>query len=169
MTAITRLVRRHRAVPLLALAALLATACGGGAPTEQNPVTAPPAPPGYSGPAPASQDVQAFKVNVWDNLQASNRCGSCHGTGGQSPQFVRSDDINLAYTAANTVANLADPARSRLVTKVGGGHNCWLGSDAASASCAVTRSRVMKFLTNMRSSLLPYALVNDHRVNPRLG
>ena len=133
MTAITRLVRRHRAVLLPALAALFATACGGGAPTEQNPVTAPPAPPGYSGPAPASQDVQAFKVNVWDNLQASNRCGSCHGTGGQSPQFVRSDDINLAYTAANTVAKLADPASSRLVTKVGGGHNCWLASDAACA------------------------------------
>jgi hypothetical protein len=118
---------------MLALAALLVTACGGGAPTQENPVPAPPTPAGYQGPPPASQDVQAFKVNVWDNLQATNRCGSCHGTGGQSPPFVRADDINLAYQAANTVANLADPAGSRMVTKVGSGHNCWLASNSACA------------------------------------
>jgi hypothetical protein len=77
--------------------------------------------------------VQAFKLNVWDNLQAANRCGQCHGTGGQVPSFVRSDDINLAYEAANSVVDLSNPGDSVMVQKVGGGHNCWL---AAASACA---------------------------------
>ena len=116
-----------------ALATLALAGCGGGASTEENPATTPPPPAGYSGPPPASQDVQAFKLNVWDNLQASNRCGACHGTGGQVPGFVRSDDINLAYEAANGVVDLSNPADSTMVTKVGGGHNCWLAADSACA------------------------------------
>jgi hypothetical protein len=124
---------RTRVVLAIGALALLAAGCGGGAPTQQNPVTSAPGPAGYQGPPPASQDVQAFKINVWDNLSGSNRCGSCHGAGGQSPQFVRGDDINMAYQAANTVATLADPASSRMVGKVGGGHHCWLASDSACA------------------------------------
>jgi hypothetical protein len=120
------------ALAIGALAALVA-GCGGGAPTQQNPVTSAPGPSGYQGPAPASQDVQSFKVNVWDNLSGSSRCGACHGSGGQSPQFVRGDDINLAYQAANTVVTLGDPANSRMVSKVAGGHHCWLASDSACA------------------------------------
>ncbi len=115
--------------PVLALLAL--AGCGGGASTDENPATTPPPPAGYTGPPPASQDVQAFKLNVWDNLQASNRCGQCHGTGGQAPSFVRNDDINLAYEAANGVVDLSNPADSTMVTKVGGGHNCWLAADSA--------------------------------------
>ncbi len=115
--------------PVLALLAL--AGCGGGASTDENPATTPPPPAGSTGPPPASQDVQAFKLNVWDNLQASNRCGQCHGTGGQAPSFVRNDDINLAYEAANGVVDLSNPADSTMVTKVGGGHNCWLAADSA--------------------------------------
>src|SRR5262245_49010886 len=87
--------------PVLAMLAL--AGCGGGASTTENPPTTPPPPAGYTGPPPASQDVQAFKLNLWDNIQAGNRCGQCHGTGGQVPSFARSDDINLAYEAANSV------------------------------------------------------------------
>ncbi|MCK5383752.1 MAG: LamG domain-containing protein, partial [Gammaproteobacteria bacterium] len=76
-------------------------------------------------------DVQAFRLNVWENLNDQNRCGACHGSGGQSPDFVRMDDINLAYSAANTIVDLSRPADSRMVTKVAGGHNCWLDSDSA--------------------------------------
>jgi len=115
------------------LAALALAACGGGAATTENPATTPPPPAGYAGPPPASQDVQAYKLNVWDNLQASNRCGQCHSTGGQVPSFVRNDDINLAYEAANGVVDLGNPSASMMVTKVGGGHNCWLGNDSACA------------------------------------
>ena len=61
----------------------------------------------YSGPAPVTTDVQQFKVNVWDNLAAPDRCGSCHQQGGVGTgAFVRDDDINLAYATAN---GLVDP------------------------------------------------------------
>src|SRR5690606_16486129 len=94
---------------------------GGGGPTSN-----------YAGPAPQTADVQAFKINLWDNIQANNRCGSCHSeTGGQSPMFARHDDVNLAYAAANGVVLLTSPEDSEMVIKVGGGHNCWLASDAA--------------------------------------
>ncbi len=131
---IARLVRQHfrwlNAFVMLVIALIL-TACGGGASTETNPVTSNTVTGAYSGPAPATTDVQSFKLNVWDNLSASNRCGSCHGTDGQTPMFARQDDVNLAYAEANTVVNLVNPASSRLVTKVAGGHNCWLASDSA--------------------------------------
>jgi len=44
--------------------------------------------------------------------QGTNRCGGCHVQGGQSPQFARTDDVNLAYQAANTVVNLSQPDQS---------------------------------------------------------
>ena len=122
--------RLRAAFALFALGAVLA-GCGGGADTVQNPVTTPVTPAAYSGPAPATADVQSFKINVWDNLKATNRCGQCHTEGGQAPQFVRQDDINLAYAAANGVVTLSSPRDSRMVTKVAGGHNCWLASAAA--------------------------------------
>jgi hypothetical protein len=115
---------------LVILIAVGLTACGGEE-TAENPVTSGTGISSYTGPAPATTDVQSFRLNVWDNLKANNRCGSCHGTDGQSPTFVRLDDVNLAYAAANTVVDLMSPADSLLVTKVAGGHNCWLASDAA--------------------------------------
>jgi mono/diheme cytochrome c family protein len=129
--------RLRGALALLALAVVLA-GCGGGAETVENPVTTPATPVAYTGPAPATVDVQAFRINVWDNLKAANRCGQCHGQGGQSPQFVRQDDVNLAYAAANGVVNLASPRDSRMVTKVAGGHNCWLASPAACGDILTT-------------------------------
>ena len=117
--------------------ALLA-GCGGGAETVENPVTSGGTPATYSGPPPATADVQSFKINVWDNLKATNRCGQCHTEGGQAPQFVRQDDINLAYAAANGIVTLGSPRDSRLVTKVAGGHNCWLASSAACADILTT-------------------------------
>jgi hypothetical protein len=123
--------RRLRVLPLAFV--WLVAGCGGGASTAENPIVNPPPPAGYTGPPPASQDVQAFKINVWDNLQTSNRCGTCHGSGGQVPRFVRNDDINLAYEAANGVVDLGNPGASMMVSKVGGGHNCWL---AANSACA---------------------------------
>ena len=82
----------------------------------------------YTGPAPATADVQAFAVNFWANVRVQNRCGQCHNatTPAQMPKFARSDDVNLAYAQANTVVNLAQPSTSLIVTKVSGGHNCWL-------------------------------------------
>jgi hypothetical protein len=123
------------------LTALTLAGCGGGsgAALEQNPVTGAPNVSNYSGPAPATADVQSFRINLWDNVRANNRCGSCHSVdGGQTPLFARSDDVNLAYVEANGVVNLTSPEDSVMVTKVGGGHNCWLTSDAACADILAT-------------------------------
>jgi mono/diheme cytochrome c family protein len=122
-----------RWIAAAAAVAILAGCSGGGAPTTENPVTQVPTVPDYIGPASANADVQAFRINLWENIKANNRCGACHGAGGQTPTFARNDNVNLAYEAANTVVNLAQPDQSRLVTKVGGGHNCWLQSSSACA------------------------------------
>ena len=120
---------------LIACLMTLLSACGGGADTVPLPDTGTDNGDAvnYTGPAPNNLDVQNFKTNLWDNLVADNRCGQCHGLDGQVPTFVRDDDINLAYEAANTIVNLSSPGDSTIVTKVGGGHNCWLTSDSACA------------------------------------
>jgi hypothetical protein len=122
---------------LLCLAlALQACGSGSGTPVRENidPGRDNTNQPRYQGPAPKTDDIQAFRISVWDPLAMENRCGSCHGTGGQEPTFVRDDDINLAYTAANSVVDLTAPANSRLVTKVAEGHQCWLASAEACAT-----------------------------------
>lgn len=111
--------------------AALAGCSSGGAPTVENPVTELPPVSDYTGPASANGDVQAFRIELWEKIKGNNRCGACHGAGGQTPMFARNDDVNLAYQAASTVANLTQPDQSRMVEKVAGGHNCWLASAAA--------------------------------------
>ena len=141
--ALARAFAKHRdalRAPLVAaLSGALLAACGGGAETTDNPITGVTPPATYQGPPPATADVQAYKLNVWDNVQMSSRCGGCHNDQtGQTPMFARHDDVNLAYEAANTVVDLGQPNNSRLVTKVGGGHNCWLTDDAACADIMTT-------------------------------
>lgn len=95
----------------------------------------------YTGPPPATEDVQNFKRAIWDNLVSTSRCGGCHSTGGQSPQFVHDGDINIAYAEANKIVNLSSPSQSAMVTKVAAGHNCWLTSDIA---CADTLTKFIE-------------------------
>jgi len=121
--------RRHAVLAFLATLA----ACSGGAPTQEQPVTQAPPVADYTGPAPATADVQAFKLNVWENVKSSSRCGSCHTASGQAPRFARTDDVNLAYQEAVQLVTLSQPDQSRLVTKVGDGHNCWLSQNSACA------------------------------------
>ena len=126
------LMHTHRTINVLTilLGSLLLAACGSGSgpAVTQNQVTSTQPTSNYTGPAPQTADIQQFKLNVWDNLNPTNRCGSCHDTD-QAPRFVRSDDINLAYSDAGSLINLSDPGASQLVQKVRTGHNCWL-SDA---------------------------------------
>ena len=132
-----------RITGLAALAASIAlSACGGaGAPTTTNPapsqtVTA----DAYTGPPAATADVTAFQINFWNNVRVQNRCGQCHNatSPAQMPNFARSDDVNLAYAQANTVVNLATPSTSLIVTKVSGGHNCWLADPNACGQILTT-------------------------------
>ncbi len=114
---------------------LVLSACGGGAPTTQNQQTSPGSASAndYKGPTAANGDVSAFQINVWNNLRDDSRCGTCHNAT-QSPRFVRSDDINLAYQEANTVVDLTNPGLSRMVAKVAGGHHCWETSNSVCAT-----------------------------------
>ena len=124
------------------VASIALSACGGaGAPTTTNP------PPSqtqqadaYTGPPAATADVTAFQVNFWNNVRVQNRCGQCHNatSPAQMPNFARSDDVNLAYAQANTVVNLSQPSTSLIVTKVAGGHNCWLADAGACGQILTT-------------------------------
>ena len=135
---------QYYAIPIL-LCSLLLSGCGG-ADVEQNPP-----PPvqeennNYTGPAPQTDDIQLFKLNLWDNVALSSRCGACHVQANTAPFFARNDDINQAYAAVTPLVNLADPAQSLLVTKVAGGHNCWLASDTA---CADTLTQWLRNWAN---------------------
>jgi mono/diheme cytochrome c family protein len=121
---------------LCLLSVMALSGCGGGASTTANPNTQTQVLVTYTGPAAATDDIRAFQLNFWENLRSDNRCGSCHGNG-QDPQFARSDDVNLAYTAALTVVDVNQPDQSAIVSKVRGsgniGHHCWLASTDACA------------------------------------
>jgi len=118
-----------KSASLAALASVVLAACGGGAQTTDNP--APPVGGGgggpvYTGPGARDGDVQRFQNTFWTDVREQASCGDCHNeTTAQPPLFVRFDDVNLAYDEALTVVDLTMPAQSRLVAKVGGGHNCW--------------------------------------------
>jgi hypothetical protein len=117
------------------LAVLAACSSSGGAATTVNQPGPTSGPQSYTGPPAQNADIQAFQVNLWQNIIPSNRCGGCHHQGGQSPMFARSDDVNQAYQAALPLVNLTNPSQSTLVLKVGGGHNCWVADPSA---CAAT-------------------------------
>lgn len=125
---------------LLLLTSFVLTGCGGGATTESNPnlsgggsiVT-------VAAGIPANEWVVAYQQEVWPHV--NQYCGSCHIQSQQSPSFARYDDINLAYNAAVTVADLSNPPASIMVSKVGNGHNCWLTSATANADCALVMTQ----------------------------
>jgi len=118
-------------LPLLLFSTL--TACNNSVGTKSNANLSQVDSGTYSGPAARTEDIRSFQLNFWEFLRKDNRCGQCHGVG-QSPAFVDLDDVNKAYSQAIRYADLQDPASSAFVSKVGGGHQCWLGSANACAS-----------------------------------
>jgi hypothetical protein len=135
---LNRILRQPQLLLAGLVLALALSACSGGAATTANPNAQGATASSYAGPAPGTADVQAFKVNLWQNINGSNRCGNCHKAGGQAPMFARADDVNLAYNDALGVVNLPQPDQSRMVIKVAGGHNCWLASPQACADILTT-------------------------------
>jgi cytochrome c553 len=131
-----RTLRHAAAIALLATVA--ACTAGGPATTATQSTTPGTVAASYTGPAAANADVQSFKVNLWENIRTSDKCGGCHHEGGQSPMFARSDDVNLAYQAANPLVNFTQPDQSTLVLQVGSGHNCWVADPSACASTMLT-------------------------------
>ena len=122
---------RSGVAPLFA--ALVLTACGGGAQTTANPAAQAPNNNNnstYAGPAARDADVLKFQQEFWSNAKTTDRCGNCHNeTVGQLPMFVRNDNVNMAYDAAVTVVDQVQPSLSRIVAKVSSTterHNCWV-------------------------------------------
>ena len=127
---------------LTSFSVALLSACGGGSDTVVEPTPLPPPLEqpvvNYNGPAPATADVQNFKLSVWDNVATADRCGACHVQGQQSPAFARNDDINLAYADINPYIDFDQASDSELIEKVAGGHNCWLNSTTACTDIMTT-------------------------------
>ena len=133
-------VRVLRVTAVSVFASAVLAACGGGAATTENPLTQAPAPGNapYTGPVARDESVLKFRQEFWTNAKTSDRCGSCHNEAvGQTPMFVRNDDVNLAYDEALALVDASQPASSRLVEKVGGGHNCW-NEDPSSCAAIMT-------------------------------
>jgi len=122
---------------LLIFAGLL-TACDGGSGTEQNP-NLNSRDDSYTGPPARTSDIRSFQLNFWEFMHKDNRCGQCHGDG-QSPTFVNTDDVNKAYSEAIRYVDLQNPQDSRMASKVGGGHQCWLTDLNA---CATTLQQMI--------------------------
>lgn len=144
-------IRNHVFVAALLLAVLSGCSGGSGETVEAN---APPAAQAgdntlvYNGPDPSTDDVLNFKLNFWDNLAQTERCGQCHdGSDASAPAFVRMDDINAAYTIANDYVDLSAPVLSAMVTQFSGdGHFCWRGEQSV---CADT---ITNFIENWASA-----------------
>jgi len=114
------------------------TACGGSSGTQAKPDLNS-AGDSYTGPPPNTADVRSFMLNFWEFLRKDNRCGQCHGDS-QTPTFVNQSDVNKAYAEAIKYADLKNPQDSLFVSKVGGGHQCWLSSLNA---CATTLEQMI--------------------------
>ena len=137
----TGLLHRIKTVLGVFAAGAVLTACGGGAETTENPLTQAPNPGNsvYTGPAARDNDVFQFQQEFWSKARTAERCGDCHNESvAQIPMFVRNDDVNLAYDEALGVIDINQPSLSRLVTKVGGGHNCWVDDPNVCAEIMTT-------------------------------
>jgi len=137
--------RALRTATVALVAGFILAACGGGAETTINPQAPNPGSTGdapYTGPVARDGDVLKFQQEFWTNAKTTDRCGSCHNeTVGQTPMFVRADDVNLAYDEAVTVINTSQPASSRIVEKVSSpptGHNCWVEDPAVCGTIMTT-------------------------------
>ncbi len=78
----------------------------------------------------ATPTYKASRSEFWEKTRSTDRCGSCHNeTVGQTPMFVRTDDVNLAYDDAIGKIDRDLPSLSEFVAKVSSppiGHNCWV-------------------------------------------
>lgn len=113
----------------------------------------------YSGPAPASDEIQNFRVAFYDPLVADNRCGECHTPGKSgTPAFVDQGNVNDAWQAARTIVNLDDPGSSAAVTRLASGHNCWLAPGQDAACAATVRGYIERWAEQAQASASTVAL-----------
>lgn len=145
-----------RLVWLTLLSTLVLSGCGGSSENTQNASSQQTVVTSNSRPAtvfiPASvttdqtlnTDKTNFQTALYMNIYGVDRCGQCHTTPHDnitsptaSNRPFADKSVDTAYTAALQYVNQTDPASSRMVTMVAGGHNCWKGKTAAAlSSCA---------------------------------
>ncbi|MBU2870793.1 LamG domain-containing protein [Colwellia sp. E2M01] len=146
---LNKLIKQTKSYLLLSLI-LFVSACGDSSVEEKPPINQDNTNTEYTGPAAATEDIQKFKTALWDNMSATDRCGSCHTEGNTAPYFASRENVNDAYAATNLLVSLTKPEDSRLVKKVAEGHNCWLGSDQA---CGETMQQWIKLWADDRVSI----------------
>lgn len=121
----------------------------------------------YNGPAPATDEIQDFKVAFYDPLVDNNRCGECHTPGKSgTPAFVDQDNVNQAWQHARTVVNLDDPASSRVVNRVANGHNCWLAPGQDSTCAATITGYIERWAETAQDSAAAIKLSPRRAYNP---
>src|SRR6201987_6531881 len=98
-TPLTRVTRALAQGAALALLAALSACGGSGAPIAVNAQPPTSSAQSYTCPPPANADVQAFMVNLWENINPSNRCGGWHHPGGPAPLFARPGERQLSFQA----------------------------------------------------------------------
>jgi len=112
----------------LALAAIIAqSACSGGGAADRRDggdgsLSSASA---YTGPAPATSDVQAFAVSFWKQRARAESLRTMpqrHLAGTDAELTRADDDVNLAYAQAIPSSICSSPSTSRIVVKVSGGH-----------------------------------------------
>jgi len=155
-TGIGQGIKRQLHIALAFSGALALSACGGGASNTQNPnpqdsnVTGTGTTTPYSGPSPTTTDRQNFKINLWENIRSTSRCGNCHdGSAGHQSGgvfFADNSNVNDAYDAVinNALVNLSRPDQSRMVAKFsdpGNPHFCGDGSNS------VCRQELINWIT----------------------
>lgn len=104
---------------------------------DNDPAPAPPPPT----PTPTPDSVTAFTNTLYNNIlrnSGTGRCLNCHRPNGTlisiNPHHSHDDPAQAHNVIMNQgLVNLNNPAASRLVTKVAGGHNSWSGNAAADA------------------------------------
>ena len=87
-------------------------------------------------------------------------CSECHSGNSATPQapYFGSDDPSTAYAAIATgLIDLATPANSRIVLKVGGVHNCW------SNDCSADAAEIKTAIDNL-DALIPVVAVDPRLV-----
>ncbi|MCI0508135.1 MAG: LamG domain-containing protein [Gammaproteobacteria bacterium] len=133
--------RTTRLMQLLGASLLLATLYGCGDSVQNSPQATPQA---------VANCGNADECNFQDNLWAPIlilQCGGCHGENGSGTGEFAHAISSMAYPEANSRIDRTTPANSFLVTKVAGGHNCWV-QVAGETDCTESAARMASAINN---------------------
>jgi cytochrome c553 len=146
----TRLTRSSNtaATRLLGASLLVATLYGCGDSVQNSPQATPQAVANCG-----TTDECNFQDNLWAPILVL-KCNGCHGENGSGTGEFAHAISSLAYPEANSRIDRTTPANSFLVTKVAGGHNCWM-QVAGQTDCAESATRMTAAINNWVNPAVP--------------